>query len=98
LQFLKEIKRCAQAVFLTTPNRYFPLEIHTRLPFLHWLPKKYFDFVAKKMGKGWATGDYMYLLSLKDLRQLLTVAGFDNYEIIHQRCLGFTLQFIVIVK
>jgi hypothetical protein len=23
---------------VTTPNRWFPLEVHTLLPFVHWLP------------------------------------------------------------
>ena len=26
-------------VFLTTPNRWFPIEVHTRLPLVHWLPE-----------------------------------------------------------
>jgi hypothetical protein len=26
-------------VFLTTPNRFFPLEVHTLVPFAHWLPE-----------------------------------------------------------
>ena len=25
---------------ITTPNLYHPIEFHTKLPFLHWLPKK----------------------------------------------------------
>ena len=25
-------------MFVTTPNRWFPLEVHTLLPFVHWLP------------------------------------------------------------
>ena len=25
-------------MFLTTPNRWFPIEVHTRLPLVHWLP------------------------------------------------------------
>jgi hypothetical protein len=28
----------ANRVFVTTPNRWFPLEVHTLLPFAHWLP------------------------------------------------------------
>ena len=27
-------------VFVTTPNRWFPLELHTRLPLVHWLPER----------------------------------------------------------
>jgi hypothetical protein len=33
-----ELCRVAARVFVTTPNRFFPLEVHTLLPFAHWLP------------------------------------------------------------
>ena len=38
-QFVHELCRVARRVFVTTPNRRFPLEVHTLLPFVHWLPK-----------------------------------------------------------
>jgi hypothetical protein len=37
-QFVHELCRVARQVFVTTPNRFFPLEVHTLLPFAHWLP------------------------------------------------------------
>ena len=37
-QFVHELCRVAQRVFVTTPNKWFPLEVHTLLPFVHWLP------------------------------------------------------------
>ena len=38
--FLEECCRVARrAVFITTPNRWFPVEFHTVLPLVHWLPK-----------------------------------------------------------
>jgi hypothetical protein len=37
-QFVHELCRVSRRVFVTTPNRFFPLEVHTLLPFLHWLP------------------------------------------------------------
>jgi hypothetical protein len=37
-QFVHELCRVARRVFVTTPNRFFPLEVHTLLPFAHWLP------------------------------------------------------------
>ena len=36
--FVHELCRVARRVFVTTPNRWFPLEVHTLLPFVHWLP------------------------------------------------------------
>ena len=37
-RFLAELCRVAGRVFVTTPNRFFPLDPHTLLPFVHWLP------------------------------------------------------------
>ncbi len=37
-QFIHELCRVSKRVFVTTPNRFFPLEVHTLLPFAHWLP------------------------------------------------------------
>jgi len=37
-RFVHELCRVARRVFVTTPNRWFPLEVHTLLPFVHWLP------------------------------------------------------------
>ena len=35
---MREAVRVGRRVFLTTPNRWFPVEVHTRLPLVHWLP------------------------------------------------------------
>jgi SAM-dependent methyltransferase len=37
-RFVHELCRVSRRVFVTTPNRLFPLEVHTLLPFVHWLP------------------------------------------------------------
>jgi Methyltransferase domain len=37
-RFIGELCRVAERVFVTTPNRWFPLDPHTLLPFAHWLP------------------------------------------------------------
>jgi hypothetical protein len=36
--FVHELCRVSRRVFVTTPNRLFPLEVHTLLPFVQWLP------------------------------------------------------------
>jgi hypothetical protein len=38
-QFVAELCRVAPRVFLSTPNRWFPVETHTLVPFVHWLPR-----------------------------------------------------------
>jgi hypothetical protein len=39
-RFVHELCRVARRVFVTTPNRWFPLEVHTLLPLVHWLPER----------------------------------------------------------
>jgi SAM-dependent methyltransferase len=38
-RFVRELCRVAPRVFVSTPNRRFPVEVHTLVPFLHWLPR-----------------------------------------------------------
>ena len=37
-RFVRELCRVAKRVFVTTPNRVFPVDPHTLMPFIHWLP------------------------------------------------------------
>jgi len=96
IKFLKEMKRVSKKTFLTTPNKFFPVEIHTRVPLLHLLPKRWFDAYLKMIGKSWAAGDYMNLLTLRRLEKILKAAGIGKHEIIRHRLGGFVLEFIVI--
>jgi Methyltransferase domain len=38
-RFVEELCRVAPRVFVSTPNRWFPLETHTLVPLVHWLPR-----------------------------------------------------------
>jgi SAM-dependent methyltransferase len=49
-QFVHELCRVAGRVFVTTPNRFFPIEVHTLLPFAHWLPSAARDRVVRARG------------------------------------------------
>lgn len=93
-QFLREMLRVARRGYCTTPNRLFPIEVHTRIPLLHLLlPKAGFDYVVTKIGKGWAAGDYMNLLSANELRSLLSDVGITTYTLKKNRFFGFTMTF-----
>jgi len=98
LRFLREISRVARLAFITTPNKFFPIEVHTRTPLLHLLPKPVFESYLRRIGKAWATGEYMNLLSLSELKQLLHQAGINDFRILKNKLLGFTLDFVVIMN
>jgi SAM-dependent methyltransferase len=70
-QLIAEALRVAQRVFVTTPNRWFPIEIHTRLPLVHWLPERAAASAYRLAGRSWAAENH--LLGPADLRSLFPV-------------------------
>ncbi|MCX6743600.1 MAG: methyltransferase domain-containing protein, partial [Candidatus Parcubacteria bacterium] len=94
--FLQEIQRVSKRSFISTPNKCFPIELHTKIPLLHWLPRPIFNKVLKLLNKSWAAGDYMNLLSLKQIQGLLNKAGIRNYQLIKNKFLFWTIDFVVI--
>jgi SAM-dependent methyltransferase len=48
--FVREILRVGQRFFLTTPNRWFPVEVHTGLPLLHFLHPRIYRSLLRKLG------------------------------------------------
>ena len=70
--FVREALRVGRRVFLTTPNRFFPVEVHTRLPLVHWLPDELAGKVYDRAGKPWARANH--LLGPRELRELFPAA------------------------
>lgn len=85
-RFVTEALRVGRQVFITTPNRRFPVELHTRLPLVHWLPERAAHSVYDALGKGFAKE--VELLSRRDLESLFPV----RVRIVN---LGLTLVAIV---
>jgi hypothetical protein len=54
-QLVSEAIRVGRSVFITTPNRRFPVEVHTMLPIVHWLPDAIAHPVYRALGKEPAT-------------------------------------------
>lgn len=97
--FLSEIRRVGGSCFVTTPNKWFPVEPHTKVPLLHFLlPKPLFDRVLHRLGKSWATGDYMDLLGERRLRALLEQAGVTDYQLRKNRFGPFTMDFVILFE
>lgn len=70
--FLKEVCRVGKRFFITTPNRWFPIEHHTGLPFLHFLPcTAYRAILAKTSYRYWADEAHLNILSGDVLRRML---------------------------
>lgn len=70
--FLKELCRVGKKVCLTMPNRWYPIEFHTVLPLVHWLPPEQFRSILRLLGKPFfAQEEHLNLLGGQDLLQLV---------------------------
>jgi methyltransferase family protein len=86
-----------KGIFLTTPNRWFPIEIHTVIPLLHWLPKNLHRKLLRAAGLTfWADESNLNLMSR---RQLLAAAAGSprwNAHVLAPRLFGWPSNLILI--
>lgn len=88
-----ELLRVAQRFFITTPNRQFPLEFHTFLPFLHWCPQPVHQAMLRRLGLDfWAQTENLNLLSPHSLRELFPPAR--EWRLCKSRLLGMPSNLI----
>lgn len=75
--FIAEACRVARkGVFITTPNRWYPIEFHTVLPLLHWLPARAFRALLRAMGNPFlAREENLNLLSARRLSAMAERIG-----------------------
>jgi len=65
---VSEALRVGRRVFVTTPNRWFPIEVHTKLPLVHWFPERVAHSVYGAVGKDGAK--QLRILSRRELESL----------------------------
>ena len=66
------IKLSKKMVIISTPYRYHPLEFHTKIPFIHWLPKKIHRMILKKFNLVfYSKEENLNLLSRSDLSSFI---------------------------
>lgn len=75
IALVHEICRVSRTVMFITPNRRFPIEIHTFLPFLHWLPDPVFRAALRQIGLGhFADVETLNPLDMKSFQTLFPTA------------------------
>ncbi|GAB4142696.1 MAG: hypothetical protein Fur0046_19380 [Cyanobacteria bacterium J069] len=69
--FVKELCRVGKRVYICTPNRWYPVEFHTILPLVHWLPPTWFRRVLRLLGyQFFAKEENLNLLTPSEFRGL----------------------------
>ena len=88
-RFVSELVRTCRRVWISTPNARFPIDPHTLLPFVHWLPRRIRHPLLRWTGQGrWATEAMLNPLSADDLLGLFPAT--EQVTLIRQRVAGLT--------
>ena len=97
---IEELTRVAKrVVFLTTPNRWFPVEVHSVLPFVHWLPKPWFRRLLRGTRYGFfALEENLNLLDRREILQLCSQLRGATVSIESQRLLGMASNLLVTIE
>jgi hypothetical protein len=96
--YVRECTRVARkAVFLTTPNRWFPVEFHTLLPLVHWLPKRNFRWLLRQIGMDFFADECnLNLLSRRELERLVTERNGFDFRVSSVALLGWPSNLLLV--
>jgi hypothetical protein len=93
------IRVAKKGVFITTPNRWYPLEIHTLLPLIHWLPKHIHRNILRMIGLAfYAQEENLNLLDRQSLSAICKQLDVPTFQIKSISALGFTSNFALIIN
>ncbi len=96
LFFINEMLRVAKNVFFTTPNKYFPIESHTNIFFLHWNNKIFYNWCKKN--KTWVTPNNLYLFSGNRLQKLMRLSDAKHSKIYNNWLFSMVMTYTVVCK
>ena len=100
IKFIKECLRVSRRdVFITTPNRFYPIEFHTKLPLLHFFPPKIYRKILLFLGFSFFSKEKnLNLLSAQDLMNICFFLKIKNYNIIRYKFLCITSNLLLHIK
>ena len=87
--FENQVKMCSNIINLSkkyfiiiTPNRFHPFEFHTKIPFIHWFPKKLYRRILNWIGLSFfAQEKNLNLLSEDDFKLIMNKLDQVDYSI-----------------
>lgn len=98
-KFLAECYRVAKKyVFISTPNAWYPVELHTAIPLIHWLPKPIYRKILKCLRFGFfADENNLNLLTRRKIRRLCRELGIPQYALHHIRFFGLKSNLLLFI-
>jgi len=96
-RFISELCRLGSAVCIATPNRWYPIEFHTVLPFVHWFPPDWFRVLCRWLGKEFlAREENLNLLTERETVRLFPAV--TNVSVKRIRLLGLVSNLVFYAK
>lgn len=94
-RFVAEMVRTCRRVFISTPNAGFPVDPHTFLPIVHWLPRWLRERILRITGnEQWATQADLNPLRARDLLKLFPPA--QRVRLVRQGVFGLPLVLVAV--
>ena len=100
VNFIRECVRVSKEyTFITTPNRFFPMDFHSKIPLINLLPKNIFRKILKLFGDNFfSKEENLNLLSKNEIKIMLSELEIKNFKIIENRFLGLVSNFLLVIK
>lgn len=100
IKMLSNIVKLSKKFFVvTTPNRKYPVDFHTKLPILHWLPKKIHRKILSFLKLDYfSKEENLNLLTENQIKIALNNINVRNYKISKIYLMGIVSNFIIIGK
>lgn len=102
VEFIRECAQIArQGLFLTTPNRGHWFEFHTKLPLLHWLPRRMHRAALRGLGQTlWSQESHLRLIRAGELRAQAEAALSGSFDFAIRRIwtLGMPSNLILLAR
>ncbi len=100
IDFIKECIRLSRdKIFISMPNRYFPIDFHSKIPLIHMLPKNIHRRILKLLGDNFFRHEEnLNLLSKKDIIFFCQKLNIKKYKIIFHKFLFFTSNIILVIE
>jgi hypothetical protein len=98
-KMIEECLRVARrGVCVATPNRWFPIEFHTQLPLIHWLPKPLCRAIFRKLGYAFFADERnLNLMTEAELRRTMSGYPACRYSLAPMRLWGWTSNLVLMV-
>ena len=95
------VRGCARVAcrgfFITTPNRWFPIEFHTQIPFVHWLPKPQGRRIFRAVGLEFLADEAnLNLMSRSELKSIGQELVGYRVNVLDRKLLGWPSNLLLV--